>query len=234
MARVQFGGGITGMQGSIAGTTFQRNVSGNVARTRVTAPVPASQLRNNVLLQTFNLNNLFRTLNPTQYGNWLFFAAAHNRKNKFGVMMKQSAQSWFISINTHLIYVGEVALLNPPTYIEPDGVILDFINSHAGSLTVTTTPTDVPDLTAWVLYTTPPLSGYSNSFDSKLRLTHIYDTAAAPFDYNFYGDWTDVHSLPNPFLNPGPCFIAVEIYAVQKVSGLICPASDMCYPLAVE
>jgi len=51
MALIRFGGGIVQMLGSIGGTTFARNASGNYARARTT---PANRLGESITLSGFN------------------------------------------------------------------------------------------------------------------------------------------------------------------------------------
>ncbi len=97
MALVKFGGGVTQMSGSIGGTTFARNASGNYARARTTPVNPQSARQTAVRASIAFLANFWSsTLTQGQRDAWKDYAAAVVMSNRLG-------ESTFISGFNHFL-----------------------------------------------------------------------------------------------------------------------------------
>lgn len=115
MALVQFGGGVIGMRGSIAGNTFARNRSGNYVRAR-TKPVNPSSERQNLVRSTmaFLTEHWSETVLPAEREAWDAYAAAVGMKNRLGETIKLSGFNHFIRSNANLCRRGETIVTAGP------------------------------------------------------------------------------------------------------------------------
>lgn len=97
MALVKYGGGIVQMAGSIAGTTFARNSSGNYARSRTKPvnPVSALQVARRTTMAYWT-EYWHETLTAGQRTAWATYANAVNMKNRLGETIKLSGFNHFI------------------------------------------------------------------------------------------------------------------------------------------
>jgi len=77
MALVKFGGGVVGMSGSIAGTTFARNRSGSYARAK-TKPINPNTTLQNLVRATFAMLSArwAQTLTEAQRTAWNLYASS--------------------------------------------------------------------------------------------------------------------------------------------------------------
>jgi hypothetical protein len=103
MALIKFGGGVVGMAGSIAGTTFARNASGSYARAR-TKPI-----NNNTTEQqrardsmTCIVNRWLDTLTPVQRADWQTYAQNVSMKNRLGESIYLSGMNQYVRSNSIL------------------------------------------------------------------------------------------------------------------------------------
>lgn len=101
MALVKFGGGVTQMSGSIGGTAFARNASGNYARARTKAVNPSSSLQ--VARRTalaYWTEYWHETATAPQRTAWATYANAVVMKNRLGESTKLSGFNHFVRVNT--------------------------------------------------------------------------------------------------------------------------------------
>lgn len=122
MARVTYGALVTDLAGSIAGTTFQKNTSGAIARSRAYTPVNPSVQQSVRQLALIQFVALWSTLTVTQKGLWNSLAAAHNKINDWGSYIKLSGYQWFISYNLNAFTQDQGPWLTPDAYILVDPV----------------------------------------------------------------------------------------------------------------
>ncbi len=97
MALIKYGGGIVQMSGSIAGTVFARNKSGNYARPR-TKPVNPKSVRQEAIraIISFLAEMWHADMTAVQRGLWETYAAAVPMKNKLGETIHLSGFNMFI------------------------------------------------------------------------------------------------------------------------------------------
>jgi len=122
MALVKYGGGLVQMSGSIAGTTFARNTSGNYARARTTPVNPVSSLQ--VARRTtlaYWAEYWHETLSAANRTGWATYANAVTMKNRLSDSIKLSGFNHFIRVNTFRKCIGQSACPNAPTVLSlPD------------------------------------------------------------------------------------------------------------------
>lgn len=121
MALVKFGGGITGMSGSIAGNTFFRNRFGNCIRSR-TKPVNPNSTRQNFVrtAMSYLAERWSAELTGPERIAWATYAAAIAMKNRLGETVFMTGFNHFIrsnvEANTHgnpVVEAGPAVLTLP-------------------------------------------------------------------------------------------------------------------------
>jgi hypothetical protein len=122
MARVTYGALVTDLAGSIAGTTFQKNASGAIARSRAYTPVNPSIQQSDRQLAMIQFVALWSTLTLIQKTAWNDLAAAHNKINDWGNYTKLSGYQWFISYNLNAFTQNQGPWLTPEAYVLVDPV----------------------------------------------------------------------------------------------------------------
>ena len=116
MALVKFGGGIAQMAGSIGGTTFARNASGNYARNR-TVPVDPNTSYQQVMRSVISiLTERWReTLTAAQRTAWATYAAAVAMENRLGEVIHLSGFNHYIRSNSVLLQISQSPVDDGPT-----------------------------------------------------------------------------------------------------------------------
>jgi hypothetical protein len=108
MGLVRFGNGVVQISGSIGGTVFARNSSGNYARARTkpvnTRTILQTNVRGYIGLLTQRWHDV---VTATQRGAWATYAAAVNMKNKLGESIKISGFNHYIRVNTVRLQLGQ-------------------------------------------------------------------------------------------------------------------------------
>lgn len=107
MALVRFGAGIVQMSGSIAGTTFARNASGNYARSRTKPVNPASAPQEQIrAVVAYLTDRWLETVTTSQRAAWGDYALAVAMKNRLGESIHLSGFNHYIRSNSAIIYAG--------------------------------------------------------------------------------------------------------------------------------
>jgi hypothetical protein len=107
MALIKFGGGVVGMAGSIAGTTFARNASGSYARAR-TKPINNKTnyqtiARDAMAALCSRWNNV---LDATHRAAWLLYGQNVAMKNRLGESIFLSGMNHYIRSNANNLQNG--------------------------------------------------------------------------------------------------------------------------------
>lgn len=135
MALVKYGGGLVGMSGSIAGTTFARNAVSSYARARTKPINPSSALQ--VARRTamsYMAEYWHETLTPIQRTGWATYANALSMKNRLGELIKLSGFNHFMRVNTFRYAIAQPITPAPPTALSlPDKDPTFTIAASAGS-----------------------------------------------------------------------------------------------------
>lgn len=115
MALIKLGGGVTGMSGSIGGTTFARNASGAYARAR-TIPVnrkTAAQVKIRAIMS--QLKTAWLALSAAERTGWATYAANVAMTNRLGETVYLSGFNQFCRSNGALLYQGAAIVEAAPT-----------------------------------------------------------------------------------------------------------------------
>ena len=116
MALIRFGGGIVQMLGSIGGTTFARNASGNYARARTTPVNPNTIYQQSSRAAITVLTERWReTLTDIQRTAWATYANAVSMTNRLGESINLSGFNHYIRSNALLAKLGLTIVDAGPT-----------------------------------------------------------------------------------------------------------------------
>jgi len=118
MALVKFGAGVVQMSGSIAGTTFARNSSGNYARARTTPVNPASAVQEKVrAVMAYLTDRWLETVTALERAAWGDYALAVAMKNRLGESIHLSGFNHYIRSNSALLYADLAVIDTAPTIL---------------------------------------------------------------------------------------------------------------------
>jgi len=118
MALVKFGGGIVKMSGSIAGTTFARNRSGDYARSWKNPVNPRSTRQEAIRAIISFLAEYWHTvLTPAERAAWKAYADVVAMKNKLGDSILLTGFNHFIRTNSAILTMPETQLDTAPTIL---------------------------------------------------------------------------------------------------------------------
>lgn len=119
MALVRYGAGVVQMSGSIAGTTFARNKSGNYARARTTPVNPSSDRQESVRASIAALSDRWsNTVTAVQRTAWNLYASSVAMKNRLGEVIFLSGYNHYLRSNSILKLIGETEIDAGPVIFE--------------------------------------------------------------------------------------------------------------------
>lgn len=223
MARVSYGGGVIAFRGSIAGSTFQRTIAGNIVRQRMNCARTITPMQSDIHAETYDLSVCWHALPEDAPPLWNTFAQTYGRTTKFGNTTLLSGYAMFLSVNSNRRLLGQTTLDYPPTFAIPTPLLTCYTYSDATAnhnyFRFTLTPS--PD---WIcIYTTPPLPINTTSFRKFLRLTTLLEPGEDS-GYDLITDWTAVHGLDLPPSAAAGFQNCVMAYTIKESSGLVSPA----------
>jgi hypothetical protein len=113
MAKVTFGGGVSNIQGSIAGNCFVRSKAGGGIRNKVKPnnPASAAQMRQREALT--RISKQWRTLTEDQRLAWDSFAKLSRERGVCGNIIAQTGHQGFMQMNMNRFAMLEAVILTP-------------------------------------------------------------------------------------------------------------------------
>jgi hypothetical protein len=109
MAKVQFGGGVSNIQGSIAGNTFTRSKAGPAARNRVKPNNPASPAQLAQRERIVRLSKAWQQLSEDQRKSWDAEAKERKTKGVCGNNIQLTGHQYFVRVNSLRESNGDLA-----------------------------------------------------------------------------------------------------------------------------
>lgn len=186
MALIKFGGGVVGMAGSIAGTTFARNRYGSYARARTKPVNPNSSAQQAVRNALADLTTRWSaTLSAAERTAWNLYAANVVMLNRLGESINLSGFNQYIRSNSLLLRSGETLVDAGPTTFElpsQDGTFAIAISEATQLISITF---DVDQ--AWnneddghlFVFMGTPQNAQRNFFDGPWNLAGVLDGSTA-------------------------------------------------------
>lgn len=122
MALVRYGGGIVQLSGSISGSTFARNRSGNYARAR-TKPVNVQSVSQQSARNAMSsiVARWLSTLTQTQRNAWIMYAGSVAAKNRLGENINLSGFNQYVRSNScRALWELDIVDDGPTVFALPD------------------------------------------------------------------------------------------------------------------
>lgn len=218
MASIELGPLITDIHGSIGGTTFSKNPSGRIARTRSVGKRSLTIKQSISLHQNIAITNIWTGLNNTLKEDWNTFASLYTFSDRYGKVKTLSGFNWFVMINSNYFYVTGLYTVAPFTYLVP-------FSLPSFNVILTTTDmsilfsTPINQLTTEILvFTSIPTTSNAKYNRSQYRLTTVLPPVHDSL-FSFKDAWESTHKLPWTSLNYNGNFnISVLIVPISLTS----------------
>ena len=194
MALIQLGPLISGIKGSIGGTTFSAIRAGIIAKPRLVGKRDISQKQRITLNESIAVTNQWNNLSASNKVLWNDYAVLNDFTDRYGVVKTLTGYNFFKLINTASFFVNGSYLSVPPAHAIPTAL---------SSFTVATTSTDIiitpslsidPVTTGLEVFTTAPIKNTSVFKRGSYRLTPI-GTIDYSVPFSIKTPWENTHNL---------------------------------------
>lgn len=197
MARVEFGGGVVNIVGSISGNTFQSNRSGYIIRSRGFSRKNITFKQNQSLNDHQGMIYNWSLLSFANKLTWDGLAAATGKVNKYGQTKFLSGFNWYCSCNYARLLCGLSLLSSAPVATSPASVPTYTISlDSSGMVLVIDTPQTITD-NYMIIRATPPIRNKTTSFRSQTKLIKCVQSDYWD-DQDITSDWETATGLSYP------------------------------------
>lgn len=130
MAVIKLGAIVTGIAGSIGGTTFRRTINGNSAYNKSNGPSRNTAKGNDSLQARRMVIQTWATLDGSQKQDWETVASTLLFPDKFGDLKNITGRQLFIKMSNRLVITDLAIRLNSPSNTTVPNVIQAFVVSQ--------------------------------------------------------------------------------------------------------
>lgn len=143
MAKFTPGPAVASVSGSVGGTTFSRNRSGQYMRRRAIPSNPATIYQDQIRALFATQSQRWADLSADERAAWVNYARQTPVLNTLGESFTRSGHQAFVALNSRLTLVGSAAIDTPPIVSAPDALTLytQTYDIGAGTFAATFTPT---------------------------------------------------------------------------------------------
>jgi len=221
MARVTFGGGVTAIDGSIGGWTFQNTNSGYIIRTRPSGKKSISNLQSASNQKLTEFLAEWNSLSLAEKTVWNTFGGAHDKENKFGRAVIATGYNWFFSINFYRDLFGLAVLSAPPTYSVPTVGAAYTLLLTTSNITMQYDSGTPAAVDGFVIFASPMIKSPTPPVRPVLRFLKVLSTQPTS-NFNLTTEWEDVFGINwPPNRNPPSWYITVMLVPVVRLAGIV-------------
>jgi hypothetical protein len=223
MARVQYGSFVTEMAGSIGGTSFQRNHSGNTARAKAQQKFFPSSLQSGTRNQFGRVSVNWSALTIEEQTGWNEFAALHPVTDRWGNVKGLSGFQYFVMVNRNLATLGVSGITLPGDYVGPT-IITEIVAVGDGDNLGFDTVIEY-DLTgkSVLVFATPPVRTSKLTNRKNLRLIKIYTEPELQL-FLITSEWENIYGVNWAGLfATARCNVVIQIVVVDNATGIASP-----------
>jgi hypothetical protein len=220
MARVTYGSFVTEINGSIGGTTFQRNAHGFTAKNKPNMVRPWTDYQKNMQNVLSQCISAWRNITVSERSAWESWATGNPQYSKHNPSRRLSGYSCFVKWHFYQFLSHQPVVVSPitpiPSYTPP---VLQINHGPVETyLTITSTFT----LYNWMyaIFMSPPLGETANFCGSRIRFLHFVEDT----QNNFYFDsFYYINFGVYPQINDR---IQVDIIAYNVLAGFVKPVQS--------
>ena len=223
MARVKYTCVVSDLSGSVSGTTFQKNSSGSIARSKATQSFFPSQLQSASRNDFAKVSTYWSKLDLSVQQNWNAYASAHPIYDRWGNVKTLNGFQYYMQSNINLLGLGLEIIPTPPIF-SPQEIVPNYeIVAYSNSLHLDFYPAiNYPDCDL-VIYASAPTT--SSSLLNRKNIWWIGNFSspnAGIFDIKtmyeqcFNVTWSS-------FFNSATCNIVFQVILVNRVTGIASP-----------
>jgi hypothetical protein len=223
MARIYYSPNVTEIKGKVAGSVFQKNMSGYIIRNKGSVRKKQTVNQNKQQQQFLSLAGSWNGLSLSNKQLWNTFARANPHITTYNQTKKLTSYNWFQLINQYKLLTSQVILNTPPTYSIPSTTPNYYLQINESSIQATLdTPFTDNDLSIFFFVSNP--SKRSSGFNiQNYRLIKIinghefstYDLTSA-FQNYFGVNWSSIYRNNNFNLS----MFAVPVLRSSGINGL--------------
>lgn len=232
MARILFGPLVTAVKGSIGGTTFQGNPSGQIIRSRPhTSKSSTSKQQSTHQSVNLFLSSWFN-LTQTVRNEWNDYAALWPKINKFGQSKILTGWNWYFSVNFWRNAIGVDWFVSPPPHLVPVDVPSFEIISSDTALKISINPSHDFVTYPVIIYSTIPTRKNTLSINQVRKMIQII-TSFPSNPLNITSAWETATQLtwdPATSFPSANVFVCLQVF--HKNSGIT--SSMLCTKTSVE
>lgn len=179
MAKVKFGQGVAKIMGTIGGTIFSQNASGNYMKNYNTPTNPQSPAQLAVRAFFSAISTAWSGLTQVQRDGWSALAATLPFENSVGDTYYLSGKGLFQKSNTVMLNVDESAIEDTPDdFKTPDGPggMSIAVADAAGTFILSADDANVLSQRTWFCDAAPPSNAARNNNNSLFKRIHFIKT----------------------------------------------------------
>lgn len=227
MARVQYGSFVTALAGSVGGSTYQKNASGEIVKNRVSRVSSPTSRQVIPKSQFLEIVDRWNNLTFSQKSGWNTFAAANSYVDYWGRSKTLTGYSWFLSLNSNLLNISLATITTAPASISPVSVPSFSVTANSTSLQAVFSPSYTHTGATLLLFASPPLTGASLQQRKSLRLVKVISSSPSS-TINFKSDWESYFPFSWPASTVSGSFgILVSISSVNQTTGYASPFTSV-------
>lgn len=134
MARILYTGSVAELRGSIAGSTYQRNASGTIAKSKNNQRFSSSVDQSLAQQRFAQIATLWNGISGAFKAEWQSNASVFDRTDFYGRVKKLNGFQWFQLVNNNLLQVGASTQDEPYTDFDPIALPLFNIDIDSSTL----------------------------------------------------------------------------------------------------
>jgi hypothetical protein len=218
MALIQLGSLVSGIKGSIGGTTFSQVRAGTTAKKRSVGKRLPNTNQANALNNSMLSTNAWNSLSLADKTAYNDYAIANTFTDRYGVVKVLTGFQWYKQLSQSSFYFTSSQLTSPPPYSVPAALPSFTVFAESDGLRIGwSTPIDTSSVYLYC-YTSSLIRGNARKQRSAYRLTDIRTLDYSSF-FNITDAWSAAHNLDWATVAASGLFnVSVLFYAVSKTS----------------
>jgi hypothetical protein len=223
MARIQYTGSVSEMKGSVAGSTFQRNASGTIVKSKNNQRFSSSVLQSLAQQRFTQMATKWNGISGSFKAEWQAMSGLYSRTDFYGRVKKLNGYQWFQLVNQNLSMIGASPQSEPYINFNPIALPLFQIDANVSTLDFRfSSPQDCSNYYV-VLFATAPCSSVQQSSRIQRLFVKLFTgnpvgTVSFLNEYqNIFGiDWASI-------VDSGNFIVQINAFTINIANGISSP-----------